>query len=330
MSRHDIIVIGASAGGVETIREVVRGLPPELPAAVFVVLHLPPEPRSVLPEILARDSRLPVSHPEDHEAIRQGRVYVAPTDHHMLLTEDTVRVVLGPHHNRHRPAIDPLFRSASRVHGPRVVGVILSGTLDDGVAGLQTIQRRGGLTVVQDPASALFSGMPTSALAAIRPDRVLAPADIGPALNEMANTPASDVAPPRDEILDIEISKYLGGKTNMERLGKPSVYACPECQGVLWEVEDGGVPQFHCRVGHSFTIETLAAELQNGLEASLWAAVRSLEEHASIRRRIAERLRRVSARMGERADRLADESEQHAANIRSLLNTPDFEGSSER
>jgi two-component system chemotaxis response regulator CheB len=164
---HDVVVIGASAGGVEALREVARNLPEGLPAAVFVAVHLPPGSRSHLPEILARSGPLPAEHPKDRDRVRPGRIYVAPPDHHMLLEDGTVRLARGPHHNHHRPAIDPLFESAAKAHNSRVVGVILSGTLDDGTAGLARIKARGGVAIVQDPATAAHSGMPESALAHI-------------------------------------------------------------------------------------------------------------------------------------------------------------------
>src|SRR3954470_2925577 len=172
MPSHDIIVIGASAGGVETLKALVRGLPAELPAAVFVVLHVAPGGPGYLPQILAKAGPLPASFPEDGEAIANGRIYVAPPDHHLLLEPGRVRVVRGPKENRHRPAADPLFRSAAWAYGPRVIGVVLSGTLDDGAAGLWAIKSCGGVAIVQDPEDALFDEMPASALASVDADHV--------------------------------------------------------------------------------------------------------------------------------------------------------------
>lgn len=182
MPGHDIIVVGASAGGVEALSRLVADLPGDLAASVFMVLHIPPTGISVLPDILSRRSPLAVSHPEDGEPIVHGRIYVAPPDHHLLMSAKEVRLGRGPREHGLRPAVDALFRSAAAAHGPRVVGVILSGTLDDGAAGLRAIKARDGVGIVQDPADALHPGMPKSALALDHPDLVLPIAEIGGAL----------------------------------------------------------------------------------------------------------------------------------------------------
>jgi len=192
MAGHDIIVVGASAGGVEALVEVVRRLPPGLPAAVFVVLHIPAQSPSLLPDILSRSGPLITSHPDDGEKIEHGRIYVAPPNHHLLVERGHVRVVLGPKENRHRPAVDPLFRSAALAYGPRVVGVVLTGALDDGTAGLLAVKRRGGIAVVQDPKDALYAGMPRSALENIVVDYTLPLSDIGPLLKRLVAEQAEE------------------------------------------------------------------------------------------------------------------------------------------
>lgn len=181
---RDVIVVGASAGGVEAICQIVAKLPADLPAAVFVVLHIAPSGTSVLPSILSRRGDLPAVHASDGDAIEHGRVYVAPPDHHVLLAETTVRVTRGPRENGYRPAIDPLFQTAARCFGPRVIGVILSGALDDGTAGLKLVKERGGRTLVQDPDDALYRGMPESAIEAVGPDAVLPAAELAGAIAE--------------------------------------------------------------------------------------------------------------------------------------------------
>jgi two-component system chemotaxis response regulator CheB len=191
MPGHDIIVVGASAGGVEALSSLVADLPPDLAASVFVVLHVPPMGISVLPDILRRRSPLPVHHPEDGDPIVPGRIYVAPPDHHLLVSPSTVRLGRGPKEHGLRPAVDTLFRSAAAAYGSRVVGVVLSGTLDDGAAGLQAIKGRGGLAVVQDPVDALYPGMPKNALALDRPDLLLPIAEIGGALVTLVGLPAT-------------------------------------------------------------------------------------------------------------------------------------------
>ena len=321
MAGHDIIVIGASAGGVETSRELVAGLPADLPAAVFLVIHLPQEAKSTLPEILSRSGPLPASHAADGEPIRKGHVYVAPPDHHLFLEKSVMRARRGPLHNGRRPAIDPLFRSAALHFGPRVIGVVLSGTLDDGTTGLQTIKRRGGLAVVQEPRTALFSGMPESALAAADVDHVLPAAEIGPLLGELARRESLDDVPPPEPRLVEEQRKYMGHRTNMDRIGNPSKYACPDCSGVLWEFDDEeDIPQFACRVGHSYSPEALMAGQETSLETSLWAAVRALEESADLKVRVAARLKGpLAAGMARRSRERAEQSRSHAEEIRRWL-----------
>ena len=317
MSSHDIIVIGASAGGIEAVREVVSRLPPDLEAAVFVVLHLPQGSRSILPEIISRSGPLPAAHAVDGERIELGRIYVAPPDHHMLLDQDRVVLSRGPHHNRHRPAVDPLFGSAARAYGARVIGVVLSGTLDDGTAGLAKIKRNGGVALVQDPSTAAFPGMPENALSLVDVDQSVPVEKLGQAIVDRVGQPAAGEGGPSDPRLDEEFEGNIGTRTDMERIGKPSVYACPECHGSLWEFDEDGVLQFRCRVGHSFSSEGLLVEHDGSLEATLWSAVRALEENASLRRRLAKRMH--SSNLAELYDRKASESERHAGVLRELL-----------
>src|SRR5256885_4553560 len=178
MPGHDIVVVGTSAGGVEALATLVSTLPPRLPAAIFVVLHISAHSPSFVPDILDRSGLLETVQASDGMEIKHGRIYVAPPDHHMLVGHGNVRVVRGPKENRHRPAVDPLFRSAALAYGPRVVGVILTGALDDGTAGLRAVKRCGGLAVVQDPRDALFPSMPQSALQHVRVDHCLSVGEI--------------------------------------------------------------------------------------------------------------------------------------------------------
>ncbi len=201
MTTHDIIVIGASAGGVEASMKLVHALPADLPASVFIVLHIPPGSPSLLPQILSRAGSLPVTQPEDDTPIEHRHIYVAPPDRHLILEKGRIRIVLGPEENRHRPAVDPLFRSAALVYGPQVIGVILTGALDDGTAGLIAVKQRGGIAVVQDPNDALYPSMPQSALSYVNVDHLLPLSHIGPLLAQLSHE--KSIAAPEAPVNDI-------------------------------------------------------------------------------------------------------------------------------
>jgi two-component system chemotaxis response regulator CheB len=313
MTGHDIIVIGASAGGVEALSQLVRGLPEDLQASVFIVLHVPSNSTSVLAKILNRAGKLPAASAEDYETIQPGRIYVARSDCHLLVKRGHVRMTRGPKENTVRPAIDPLFRTAARYYGRRVVGVVLTGTLDDGTAGLLSIKSGGGTAIVQDPDEALYSGMPRSALENVAVDYCLPLAEIPALLVRLANEPVEDEGETAmsDEMQqEIDIAEMeLDELKDEHRPGTPSRYTCPECQGVLFEIDEKNLLRFRCRVGHAYSPETLLFEQGGALEAALWAALRSLEENVSLARQLAQRMRErgnllSAARFDERADDL--------------------------
>ncbi|MDQ5826191.1 MAG: chemotaxis protein CheB [Chloroflexota bacterium] len=324
MPGHDIIVVGASAGGVEALSTLVRGLPSDLPAAVFVVLHVSPESPSMMPKILSRAGNLPASHPQHGEEIRPGHIYVAPPDHHLLVHKGHVGVVHGPKENRHRPSVDPLFRSAARWYGPRVVGVVLTGALDDGTVGMMAVKQRGGLAVVQDPVEALYPSMPMSVMQNCKVDYVLRLSEIPALLAKLAaSTAEEEGAYPVTDKLDLEVQIVEGLDSHpevLDRLGTPSYFTCPECHGTLWEMRDGDLPRFRCRTGHAYTAESMLAEHNESMEAALWAAVRALEESVTLSRRLAERARTHNHSIVEkRFNEKADETERDANLIRNLL-----------
>jgi two-component system, chemotaxis family, protein-glutamate methylesterase/glutaminase len=248
---RDIVVIGASAGGVEALDRLVGSLPPELPAAIFVVLHLPATGRSVLPQILGRAGKLPASAAEDCERPERGHIYVAPPDRHMLLVGQRVRLSGGPRENGHRPAVDPLFRSAARTYGPRVVAIVLSGNLDDGAAGARLVKDRGGVVLAQDPADALYPDMPANTAAVTGVDSVLSaeamPAVIGRLLEEPVADRGEEPAEEREGREEDELAA-----AELALRGAPSELSCPECGGQLWERDEGPLVRFACRVGHVF------------------------------------------------------------------------------
>ncbi|MGA9771400.1 MAG: chemotaxis protein CheB [Blastocatellia bacterium] len=324
MPGHDIIVMGASAGGVEVLREIVKGLPADLSAAVFVVLHLPSDATSLLPDILIRAGRLPASHPQDGETIEPGRIYVARPDCHLLINRGQVRLARGPKENSARPAIDPLFRTAARYYSRRVIGIVLSGTLDDGTAGLLDIKSRGGIAVVQEPADAMYCGMPRSALENVEIDHCVPASEMAALLTRLVNEPVewegSDTVS-EDMEKEIDVAEFdLESMKETDRPGIPSRYTCPECHGVLFEIDEKGLLRFRCRVGHAYSSETLLSEQSKSLEAALWAALRSLEENVTLTRRLASRLRnRGSERSAKRFDQKAEELEQRVGLIRNVL-----------
>ncbi|HEU5226534.1 MAG TPA: chemotaxis protein CheB [Ktedonobacteraceae bacterium] len=331
MSGHDIIVVGASAGGVEALMKLVRDLPGNLPAAVFVVLHIPAESRSLLPEILSHASPLPASHPENGAKIESGHIYVAPPDQHLLIEKGVIRVTRGPRENRHRPAIDPLFRSAALAYGPRVVGVILTGGLDDGTAGLLAIKRQRGIAIVQDPQDALYPSMPQSALTHVQVDYSLPLAAIGALLTRLAFETVEDEM---TQLVPLELEKEVRNaamETNAlndgEQIGKPSAFSCPECGGVLWEQEDGSLLRFRCRVGHAFSSESALAEQAEVLEKSLWVALKTLDEKVSLSRRMAEQARTNGREwLVRRFEAQLQEAEQHAMQLRKILTSNLYHG----
>jgi len=321
LSRRDIVVIGASAGGVEAVGTLVSRLPPDLPATLFVVLHIPASGTSALPAILTRRGELPAAHAVDEEPIRTGRIYVAPPDHHLLVQRDVVRVIRGPRENGYRPAIDPLFRSAARAFGARVTGVVLSGVLDDGTAGLAVIKSSGGRALVQDPDDALYSGMPFSAIEFVDVDAILPAGELAGAIVAATREAVVSPAPvPEPALAENDFVQIDRGASHAPQPGESSGFTCPECGGGLWETTEGRLPRFRCRTGHGYSIDTLLAGQSNVVEGGLWAALRALEERAALARRMAERFRSRGRRtVAARFERQADAAVEQGIAIRRAL-----------
>jgi len=291
MPHRDIIVVGASAGGVDVLRTIATALPADLGAAVLIVLHMAPSSPSVLPGLLQRGCPLPIAFATDGETIERGRVYIAPPDRHLVVEQDRLRVTRAPRENHSRPAIDPLFRSAALSLGPRVIGVILSGRLDDGTAGLWAVKDRGGLAVVQDPDDALHADMPRNALSYTTADHVV-PADaIAPLLARLAAEPVAatpDGSAPKELELEVRIAmEDRALQQGVMTLGPVSPYTCPECHGVLVRLDDGGIPRFRCHTGHAYSLDSLLASVTETVEATLWNALRAIEESVLLLREAA-------------------------------------------
>ena len=277
-------MIGASTGGFEAIRQLVALLPSDLDATIFIVWHMSPDVTGVLPQVINQQKTILATNAVDNEIVTTNRIYVAPPDRHLLLENGFVRVSRGPKENRFRPAVDPLFRSAAYIYGPRVIGVVLSGALDDGTAGLWTIKSRGGIAIVQEPAEAEVSSMPENALAAVAVDYRVTIAELAPLLVRLTAetvTEFGEIAMEEQQKIAIEtrIAAQNGALgLGVLTLGKPSHFACPECHGVLSAITDGDLVRYRCHTGHAYSADSLLTTLTENVEDTLWSAIRGLEE----------------------------------------------------
>ncbi len=321
---HDVIVIGASAGGIEALTALAKGLPGDLPAAIGIIVHITPEGPSLLHTVLNRVAALTAVQAVDGMLFEQRHIYTPLPDNHLLLEDDRIRVIRGPKENRHRPSIDVLFRSAAVAYGPRVIGVILTGSLDDGTAGLLAIKRRGGLAIVQAPDDALYPEMPRSAINHVNVDYCVPVAEMPTLLTRLASEPAeADEAYPVSDDMKREVriaAMDMHALNHAKTIGTPSVYSCPECGGVLWEMQDGDMIRFRCRTGHAFSVEALLGQQKEALEVALWVALKTLEERISIVRRLADQARdRGNEQLAASYMSRISDIEEHASLIRRVL-----------
>ncbi|HUP30868.1 MAG TPA: chemotaxis protein CheB [Usitatibacter sp.] len=316
MTNGRLVVIGASAGGVRALQTLAAGLSPDFPAPILVVLHVGSH-RSILPELLTRKGPLPAIHAADGQAIAPGRIHVAPPDHHMLVQDGVLRLTRGPKENHTRPAVDPLFRTAALSWGARTIGVLLTGHLDDGTAGLQSIKSCGGTVVVQSPDDAEAPGMPLSALRFVQVDHQVPLASMATLLRSLAaSDPVARVKPSAEILHENQI--MLGKGDFMEHLkaiGRPSTFVCPDCEGCLWEVNATTPPRFRCHTGHAYTLRTLQHAQALGTDDALWGALRALQEKEMLLRTLAQSER---GNGGEEADRLEREAVEVAAQAMTL------------
>jgi two-component system chemotaxis response regulator CheB len=285
MDRRNIIVIGASAGGFDALKTLISGLPADLDASIFIVWHMSPDLRGILPQVLNRVGGIYAANALDKELIVPNRIYVAPPDHHLLIENGTARVTRGPKENRFRPAVDPLFRSAAYAYGARIIGVVLSGALDDGTSGLWTIKDHGGIAIVQEPRDAAVPSMPENALKEVAVDYKVPVADMAELLTRLSAEPVPtrnmEEQMEKDQRTELEIRIATGDNSlsrNAIQFGEPTPYACPECHGVLSALKEGRRIRFRCHTGHAYSANSLLIELTSSIEDSLWNAIRGIEE----------------------------------------------------
>ena len=330
-SGHDIVVIGGSAGAAEALLELLKQLPASLPAAVFFVYHMSASSEGWLHRMLADRTQLEIKLAEDGEPIRHGVVYIARPDLHMMVEGDAVLLRRGPRENRWRPAIDPLFRSAAIAYGTRVIGIVLTGMLDDGTAGLAAIKRCGGITIVQDPHDAAHPQMPQSALDNIQVDHCVPMKNMGKLLQDLiAKPPGTSASVPKE----IEEEARIAARGIRESVPpyshQPSLFTCPDCSGPLYKIDEkttGGPHEiYRCLVGHGWTGQSLMSMTTEALETTLWAAIRLFRQRANLLNSRVEREREMGRqRTAAYYHEEYEEALKHAQNLQELVMKPPAE-----
>jgi two-component system, chemotaxis family, protein-glutamate methylesterase/glutaminase len=319
MKPKRIVVVGTSAGGMEALGKLIRNLPGDFPAPVFVVQHMAADATGdVLVQTLAKLSKLECQHAKHGQKFQAGHVYIAPSDHHTLVGNGRIIISKGARENRSRPAIDPLFRSAAVAYGARVIGILLTGYLDDGTSGLVAIQKCGGICVVQSPGDAAYPDMPQHALNNLKPDYSLPVGKIGALLERIVLQPVRRSPPvPKDVSIEAMIAeRVVSDVTAAERLGTQVPFNCPDCGGVLWEMKKGKLRRYRCHTGHAFTSTVLMAEQTKAIEETLWVALRMFEERKNLLNTMTARR---NSKFSQSANDRAKESQVHIERIRAIL-----------
>jgi two-component system, chemotaxis family, protein-glutamate methylesterase/glutaminase len=329
--QKDIVVIGASAGGIEALRILVSGLPQDFAGSLFVVIHTSANSPGFLASILERAGVLPATCVTGREPIEAGRIYVPSPDHHLLLERGGVCVTRGPKENMFRPAVDPLFRSAAQAYGPRVIGIVLTGGLDDGAAGLLAVKQLGGTTIVQDPADALAPSMPLNAMQRVPVDHCVPISQVAPLLARLTNEEVEEKGEYTvPEIIKTEVAiarEEHPLEAGVLALGAPSMFSCPECHGVLLQIKSEKVTRFRCHTGHAYSVQSLMADINEGIEDALWSAIRAIEEQMLLMQHLAEHANESGA--GGTAEKLLDFAHfarQRAELVRQAVLQPDNAG----
>ncbi|ACT96376.1 chemotaxis protein CheB [Dyadobacter fermentans] len=329
MEKRNIIVIGASMGGFDALRKMFAELPADLDAAIFIVWHMSPFVRGVLPQTLNKLCGIPAAHAFDGEPIAMNRIYVAPPDHHMILEDGMIRVTHGPKENRFRPAVDPLFRSAAYIYGNRVIGVILSGALDDGTAGLWTVKYLGGLALVQNPLDAEVASMPESAIRQVKTDYIVPLAETAQLLVRLASEQVGEKKPAamkekektKAEIRMVTEVNPVG--VDIKKFGQLSPYACPECHGVLTLIKEGDITRFRCHTGHAYSSGSLLSSLTERMEEDIYGTLRGLDETIMLLNQLGDHFAEANhARLAAVYFRQAAHTAERAALIRQAAMLP--------
>lgn len=284
MANRDVLAIGTSAGGVKALLFLVERLPANFPAAILLTIHLSGHSRSALDEILTRAGALPAAFAGDGQRLAAGRIFIAPPGRHLLVDGNTLSLGAGPRENNARPAIDPMLRSVAVCCGYRSVGVVMTGTQDDGASGLWAINECGGTSVVQDPRDAAFPEMPLNALKQAKPAHIAPLADMPALLESLVRQPAARPIPPSRR-LEFEVEVARNGRSSMkemDRIGQRSVLACPDCHGVMWEINEGELIRYRCHVGHAYTSDMMGMALEENVRGALGSALRALEERVAL------------------------------------------------
>lgn len=326
MDEHGrLVVIGTSLGGLSALRTIFSSLPPDFSAPILVVMHLGSQ-ESMLPAILSMSSTLPVRHAENGMLLEAGTILIAPSNRHLLVDKDRARLTHGPKENHARPAIDPLFRSAAIAHGSRVIGIILTGTMDDGVVGLQAVKDYGGITIVQDPAGAEAVGMPQSAIEYVAIDYCLPLEDIAATLGKLVSRSHGLAIQVNDSGIIMMENRFASGQepvpamAELDQIGQRSTQTCPECGGTLWEINASHPVRYRCHTGHSLTGNSLLKVHDRVSEDAMWSAVRALhEKHTLLKRLASEALRRGAKETADEHEAEAEQAAQNAHELRKII-----------
>ncbi len=320
-----LIVVGASAGGMDALKKLVSKIPSDFPAPVFIVNHMGAHTTGeALVKVLNENGTLPCQHAQDQQVFKSGHIYLAPSDQHMLIVKDKILITKGARENRSRPAIDPLFRSAAVAYGNRVIGIILTGYLDDGTSGMMAIKRCGGICIAQDPEDASYPDMPQSVIANVGVDYCLSVVEIGVLLSDLVTRELPPSKPvPEDIVIEAKIAqRVLSDLPSVEALGDQVPFNCPDCGGVLWQMAEGTLLRYRCHTGHAFTFSALLTQQTVKIEETLWVALRMFEERQNLLVTMSEN---ESKRSPSSTSQRAKDSQVHIDRIRAMLKSTDKE-----